>query len=386
MRILFVSECYPSAERPQYAIYLEQQAKALMALGHTVDILVPRLSGEAESQLSEGEYGGLRVCTATVRAGRISRLLWLYARRNILDRFDFSAYDAVSVHIASHGLLPTILKHCHRLGIPVIQHFHGLNVWQDYYVKGGLLRRLLYWRNTALHLRHLRRCDAIVGVSDKVCDTVRERLASVPLFTVYNGVDAARFPADGKQKNEIFTVISVANLIPIKGHDYLIEAVARIKSEGTPIRLQLVGAGPEEARLKSLCGTLGIAEDVEFLGWQAYDEVARLMKNADVFAMPSYFEAFGCVYLEAMSAGTLTCGCRGTGADEIIRHGIDGLLAEPRSADEVYDCLRVSLDEPERAARIAACGIIRAGEFSWMASARSLEAVYTFVKRSDKER
>ena len=290
------------------------------------------------------------------------------------------------MHIASHGLLPTILRHCHTLGIPVIQHFHGLNVWQDYHVKGGLLRRLLHWRNTALRLRHLRRCDAIVGVSDKVCDTVRERLTEVPLFTVYNGVDLERFPADGKRKNEIFTVICVANLIPIKGHEYLIEAVARIKNEGTPIRLQLVGAGPEEARLKALCGALGIAEDVEFLGWRAYDEVARLMKNADVFAMPSYFEAFGCVYLEAMSAGTLTCGCRGTGADEIIRHGIDGLLAEPHSSDGVYDCLRVALDEPERASRIAECGIERARGFSWMASAHSLEAVYTFVKRSDKER
>ncbi len=385
MRILFVSECYPSAERPQYAIYLEQQAKALGALGHTVDILIPRLSGTEASCLSVGEHGGLRVFSATLKAGRLSRILWLYSRKNVLDSFDWTAYDAVSVHITSHGILPSVLKNCKKHGIPVIQHFHGLNVWQDYYHKTSLLHRLLSKRNTSLRLRHLKRCAAIVGVSDKVCDVVRERLDSVPLYTVYNGVDLERFPADGKPKNEIFTVICVANLIPIKGHDYLIEAVARLKSEAVPIRLQLVGAGPEEARLKALCTELGIAEAVDFLGWQPYDEVARLMKNADMFVMPSFFEALGCVYLEAMSTGTLTCGCFGTGAEEIIHHGHDGLLAGQRSTDDVYSLIRFAIDDPRKAASIAQNGITRAREFSWLSSARALEAVYTSLENSKKE-
>ena len=380
MRILFVSECYPSPERPQYAIYLEQQAKALCELGHTVDVLIPRLSGREASKLSEGEYNGLKVFFATVRAGRLSRLLWLYSRSNVLDTFAWGNYDAVSLHIVSHGILPSVLKNCKPLGIPVIQHFHGLNVWRDYYVKSTVLHRLLSKRNTALRMKSLRACSAIVGVSNRVCNVVRERLDSVPLFTVYNGVDTARFPSEGKQQNTVFTVISVANLIPIKGHDYLVEAVARIKGEDLPIRLQLVGAGPEEARLKEKCAELGISDIVEFLGWQEYDEVARLMKNADMFVMPSYFEAFGCVYLEAMSAGTLTCGCFGTGADEIIHHGQDGLLLGQRSADDVYSCIRLAIDEPERALELAKNGIERAKEFSWLSSARALENVYHSVK------
>lgn len=380
MRILFVTECYPSAERPQYAIYLEQQAKALCELGHTVDVLIPRLSGSEASRLCEGEYGGLKVFSAVIKAGRLSRLLWLYSRGNVLDALDWKQYDAVSVHIASHGILPSVLKNCKKFGIPVVQHFHGLNVWQDYCHKNGILHRVLSWRNTALRLRHLRRCAAVVGVSNKVCDVVRERLCGVPVFTVYNGVDVARFTADGKQNNEVFTVICVANLIPIKGHDYLIEAIARIKDEKIPIRLQLVGAGPEEARLRARCAELGISDIVEFLGWQEYDEVARLMKNADMFVMPSYFEALGCVYLEAMSAGTLTVGCFGTGADEIINHGHDGLLAKQRSADDLYSLIRFAIDEPEEALTIAEAGIARAGGFSWHSSACALEDAYNHVK------
>ena len=380
MRILFVTECYPSAERPQYAIYLEQQAKALCELGHTVDVLIPRLSGKEPSSLTEGEYGGLRVFSAVIKAGRLSRLLWLHSWGSVLDAFDWQQYDAVSVHIASHGILPSVLKNCKKFRIPVIQHFHGLNVWQDYYRKRGLLHRLLAWRNNRGRRRHLRRCAAVVGVSNKVCDVVRERLRGVPVFTVYNGVDLARFTADGKQKNEVFTVICVANLIPIKGHEYLVEAVAKIRSEGTPIRLQLVGVGPEEARLRAMCAALGISDAVEFLGWQAYDEVARLMRNADMFVMPSYFEALGCVYLEAMSVGTLTVGCYGTGADEIIEHRQSGLLVEKRSADDVYSRIRFAIDEPEEAARIARNGIKRAECFSWRSSARSLENAYKYVK------
>ena len=383
MRILFVTECYPSAERPQYAIYLEQQAKALCELGHTVDVLIPRLSGSEASSLTEGEYGGLRVFSAVIKAGRLSRLLWLYSRGNVLDALDWKQYDAVSVHITSHGILPSVLKNCKKFRIPVIQHFHGLNVWQDYYRKNGIFHRALSWRNAALRLRHLRRCAAVVGVSNKVCDVVRERLRGVPVFTVYNGVDLARFTADGKQKNEVFTVICVANLIPIKGHEYLVEAVAKIRSEGMPIRLQLVGVGPEEARLRAMCAALGISDAVEFLGWQEYDEVARLMRNADMFVMPSYFEALGCVYLEAMSVGTLTVGCYGTGADEIIEHGHDGLLVEKRSADEVYSRIRFAIDEPEEALAIAEAGVLRAREFTWMESAKTLADAYeTVTKRS----
>ncbi|MBR6742230.1 MAG: glycosyltransferase family 4 protein, partial [Clostridia bacterium] len=348
-------------------------------------ILIPRLSGTEKSVITESEYGGLKIFNATLNANKLSRLLWLYSHKNVLEAFDFKIYDVISVHIVSHGILPSIQKNCKKHGIPVIQHFHGLNVWQDYHGNNSILHRALIKRNAALRYKHLKSCSAIVGVSNKVCDVVRERLDSVPLFTVYNGVDLARFSADNKVKNKIFTVICVANLILIKGHDYLIEAVAKIKAEGTAIRLQLVGAGPEETRLKEKCASLGVADSVEFLGWQEYDTVAHLMKNADMFVMPSYFEALGCVYLEAMSAGTLTCGCFGTGAEEIIDHERNGLLANKRSADDIYSLIRFAIDNPGKALEIAENGIVRASEFSWDASARALEKVYDTVKKSVKE-
>ncbi len=379
MRILFVSECYPTPERPQYAIYLEQQAKALCELGHTVDILIPKISGIEPSRIEKGKYGGLTVFHATIKAGRLSRLLWLYSRKSILDGFDWKQYDAVSLHIASHGILPSVLKNCKKCGVPVLQHFHGLNVWQGYYGKAGILHRVLLWRNATLRLRHLKGCSAIVGVSNKVCDVVRERLESVPLFTVYNGVDLAKFPANSKQENQAFTVICVANLIRIKGHDYLLEAIAKIRDEKLPVRLQLVGAGPEEFRLKQRCVTLGISDVVEFLGWQEYEEVARLMTGADMFVMPSYFEAFGCVFLEAMSTGTLTVGCCDTGAAEIIEDGRNGFLVPQKDAIALANLFLWQRENKEKAAEIASAGVLRAQEFTWLHSAKALEGVYKRV-------
>ena len=140
--------------------------------------------------------------------------------------------------------------------------------------------------------------------------------------------------------------------------------------------MQLIGIGPEERRLKEKCNALDIGDDVEFLGTKNYDVVCEYMQKADMFIMPSYFEALGCVYLEAMSCGTLTCGCFGTGAGEIIEDKVDGLLVEQKSTDDVYNAISFAMENPQKAEQIARKGVLKAELFSWENSAKSLVEVY----------
>ena len=380
MKILFVSECYPDKDNPQYCIYLEQQAKAIASKGHSVDILVPKIS-DKKSVVSKTIYNGLNIYNVTINRGKFSKIFPLYSLKDTLKKFAWQEYDAVSLHLVSNGLCFRISNICKSLKVPIIKHFHGLNVWKDYGAKTNIVHKLLWVCNYVMKRYHLDNSSAIVGVSNKVCETVKEKIKNKPIFTVYNGVDSQRFTQKTEyNKNDYFTVLCVANLIKIKGHKFLLEAVSKLKQEGRRIKLQLIGSGPEEENLKEKSSALGISENVEFLGTKDYDTVAQYMKNSDIFVMPSYFEALGCVYLESMCCGTLTCGCFGTGADEIINDKIDGLLVNQKSSEDIYNAIKFAIDNPDKAKEIAENGIDRAKLFSWEASAGSLINVYEQIK------
>lgn len=188
MKILFVSDCYPSETAPQYCVFLEQQAKALIRLGHTVDVLVPKTGPAAN--VAETEFHGIRVFRGSVPVGKLGKLLAAAPRNNPLRDFPWKNYNAVSLHFLSAAVEQTVLRRCKCAGVPAVQHFHGLNVWRDLHYPTSLKHQLLWLYNYVMKRLRLRQCAAIVGVSDKTCDVVRQHMKTKPLFTVYNGVDS----------------------------------------------------------------------------------------------------------------------------------------------------------------------------------------------------
>jgi glycosyltransferase involved in cell wall biosynthesis len=155
---------------------------------------------------------------------------------------------------------------------------------------------------------------------------------------VYNGVDPTRFvPHNCPETN---TVLSVGNLIPTKGHEVLIRALAGATAAIPEISCEVIGDGPERRRLQELAARLGIADRVRFVGRKSRAEVADAMQRCRLFVLPSNYEALGCVYLEAMACGKVAVGCRGQGTEEIIQHGRNGWLIEPNNVDELVGALK----------------------------------------------
>jgi hypothetical protein len=151
---------------------------------------------------------------------------------------------------------------------------------------------------------------------------------------VYNGVDPKVFsPAESKVQD--LRVLSVGNLIPIKGHEVLLRAFAQIVPEFPGIMLDTIGDGPERKRLDQLAHELGISNRVRLLGRQSRQQVAEAMRCCTAFVLPSSYEGLGCVYLEAMSSGKPVIGCRGQGISEIIRQGVNGFLVGPGNDKEL---------------------------------------------------
>jgi glycosyltransferase involved in cell wall biosynthesis len=236
------------------------------------------------------------------------------------------------------------------LGLPFAVTVHGLDVFSTRQVPGWFGRRCATV-STEIY-------DAAAGViciSEKVGQRVREGLANANISVIYNGVDSALFcPALDQAAPtlpESPVILSVGNLIPIKGHELLLRSLAAITPSHPQVECRIIGDGPERPRLQQLARELHIEDRVQFLGRKPRSEVAEAMRQCTLFALPSWYEGLGCVYLEAMATGRAVIACRGQGIEEIIRHRENGWLIVAKNLSDLTSALQTLLsDRPMREA------------------------------------
>jgi len=232
-----------------------------------------------------------------------------------------------------------------ELGLPYVVSVHGLDAFSTEQVSG----RAGEWCRR-ISQRVYRSSRRVVCISERVREQVLEGTGpGCRTSVVYNGVDPEFFSPRSEPCSGGPIVLCVGNLLPIKGHEVLVRAVASIASEFPALTLEIIGHGPEHSRLQTLTQQLQIGERVRFLGRQSRQQVATAMRRCTVFALPSRYEGLGCVYLEAMSVGKPVIGCRGQGIAEIIQHGSNGFLVGPDNERELALALAMLLrDEPRR--------------------------------------
>lgn len=380
MKVLFITTCYPNEDFPQYCVFLEQQAQALISRGINTDVLV--LSEDGSDDYETEIFSGVKVIRLSIsKPTKRDVLLPTSLPKEdaaIIDKIISKGYDAVSFHFGGLKILRTIIKITQKRNVGLVCHFHGLNVWHEFIEN----RKWLYNWGRVQKKKLYKKADAIVGVSGKVVDRYRERIVDVPAYTVYNGVNLELFKYSDRSFMEdgIMKILIVANLIELKGHRYLIKAIKLAKEKGLRVKLTIAGRGPMENELIDMVKRLGMSGDVEFTGYIEYEKIADLMRENDIFIMPSYYEALGCVYLEAMSSGMVTVGVHGQGIDEIIKDGENGFLIEPKSANSVLKAIekisKMSSIELEKMSKQAN---LTAQEYNWDKSAETLSLVYEKV-------
>jgi glycosyltransferase involved in cell wall biosynthesis len=231
-----------------------------------------------------------------------------------------------------------------ELGLPYVVSVHGLDAFASEQVHGQAGK----WCRS-ISQRVYRSSRRVICISERVREQVIEGSGrSFRTSVVYNGVNPALFSPGTEAPSTTAIILSVGNLIAIKGHDPLIRAVASLSVEFPEITLEIIGDGPERSRLENLARELQIAGRVRFLGRQSRHNVAEAMRRCTVFALPSGYEGLGCVYLEAMSVGKPVIGCRGQGIAEIIQHGTNGFLVGPDNEKELTLALAMLLPDETR--------------------------------------
>lgn len=234
------------------------------------------------------------------------------------------------------------------LGIPFVVSVHGLDAFSTRQVSGRAGERC---HEISDQVYRAARC--VLCVSEHVREQVLLGASgTVNTDIIYNGVDPDVFFPRTAANDDQPTVLSVGDVIPTKGHELVLRAVARLKAQFPQVQYEIIGDGPHLLSLQKLVHALNMEGRVHFRGRRSRREVAEAMRNCAVFALPSRYEALGCAYLEAMSCAKPAIACRGQGIEEIICHRENGWLVDGTRVDEMTEALACLLSNAEARAQI----------------------------------
>jgi len=275
------------------------------------------------------------------------------------------------------GVIAYLLRK--SLGIPYLIYCHGEEVTQtDRFRYQPRLRNAIY-----------RNADAVVANSEFARRQLLRIGVSLDRVTVITpGVDASLYrpmPPD-RELSRLYEVedksvlLTVARLVPRKGHRTALKAMAEIKDDFPNLHYLIVGTGPEEADLRKAADKLGISDRVTFAGFVPAQNLPKLYNLCDIMFLLNRQEAdgdvegFGIVFLEAGAAGKPVIGGRSGGAVEAIEEGVTGCLVDPDDYRDAARTLRRLLSDSALRKRMGDAGRRRVvKEFDWGSRARLLE-------------
>ncbi len=406
VRLLWVQDAFwpdlrGGAERRAYHL-----VQALATRGHHVDGLARRTVPVGPEHNRLGGADVYRATTAAIdaRLWRIRPSLWMKQWCDIYSRFlNGQPYDGA---IAFQPEAAHYLRRC-RQHLPILIATGG--TWagakphefaaETSSLSLRLTKELAFWQYYYYERLGNRAADYVVAESRNVREQLM-RLYHLPTHRVPvigNGVDHELFRPRPAQRASLrrrlgwpdsaFVVIGVGRLARVKNFSYLLRATAIAAANGLESCTVIVGDGSRQPMLEHLARQLRIADRVQFLGHRS--DVPELLAAADVFVLPSVFEAYGSAWVEAMASGLPCMGLRHefgrvlSAAGEHIEHGRTGFLLDP---DDPGDCaarIRELADHASLRARMGdAARRVATARYSWDVAARRYEQLLLAARAS----
>ena len=231
-------------------------------------------------------------------------------------------------------------------------------------------------RAVAMENIGLMAADIVIVNSRAVREEIEGRKLPVRRIEIVpNGVDLDVFrPGEGWPAHSGY-VLFAGRLVPQKGVDVLIRAFA-VLLHRLDAKLVVAGDGPLELYLERLVKYSGIPDKVSFRHWQSGANLVELFQHAAAVAVPSLYEPFGIVALEAMACGRAAVASNTGGLAEIVEHGVDGYLVEPGDYLDIARRLVWVLTVPEAARRMGEAARRKAEQYSWRAAAGATARLY----------
>jgi glycosyltransferase involved in cell wall biosynthesis len=386
MRVVVISHLYPSPGHERH-LFVHEQAAALKRLGVEIAVVSPTAYSFGMARL----HPKLRQRRATPRVAERDGVVARYPRVPVLPRRMLFQHSGDLYYLGLHRCVAGLrgrsvdLIHAHQampdgaaaqrvaaaLGVPYVVTVHGADVYQHLRLGGAVADRTRAVLSGAV---------AVVGVSSKVTSLLAGTVPEERLYVNLNGVVGSLErvqPADFLPGRPL--LLTVAYLITRKGHAVVLDALKRLRDEGLDPAWAVVGDGPLLEDLRGSAAEAGLADAVHFLGRRTHDEVLALMARAELFVLPSWDEAFGLVYTEAMIQETPIIACRGEGVEDFIADGESGYLVAPRDAAALAAVIGSALRDDEARRLVGRTGREVAAQLTWARNAEQQLRIYEAV-------
>jgi len=271
------------------------------------------------------------------------------------------------------------VKHAFR--IPMVATIHATEYGRNYGLHNNMQRHIsdVEWWMIYESWRAICCSRYMKGELQHVFQVPDDKIRIIP-----NGVNTEAFRMKGNsQRREDFAspdeqiVLYVGRLVREKGVQVLLDAIPHILKFRPGTKFLIAGRGPHEGALRSQASAMGIDNRVYFTGY-VNDELRNALYNwADVAAIPSLYEPFGIVALEAMAARTPVVISDTGGLGEIVDHRVDGLKAYPGNSQSLADMIIWMLNDRQMAENMKERAYEKVRRhYSWMEIARQTREIY----------
>lgn len=307
-------------------------------------------------------------------------------------------YDIIHSHYWMSGIAAASLSDAWA-GAPIVHMFHTLGEMKNRIARTEAEREGAY--RIEGEKRVLRRVDRIVVATLAEMTQLRflYKADSSKMVVIPPGVNVGRFypiPSDEAKayiglKPDDRMILFVGRIEPLKGVDTLLEAMSCLQmKESRPVHLAIIGgdpsASPEEmnaemARLKNLCEVLGLDQSVVFLGVRDQDKLSYYYSAAEVAVMPSHYESFGMVALEAMACGTPVIASEVGGLAYLVRDGETGFTIPAEEPEMLCEKLSWLLNDRELHDSMSKRAVEYAQDYAWEKIAKQIVDVYEGLRK-----
>jgi glycosyltransferase involved in cell wall biosynthesis len=348
IKLLVIPSWYP----PDGGYFFKEHSESLAGEGCAVDVLYNRVIGLRKfKSIPSGELGSFRVNSENgirvIRSGffkfpgnePLNARRWISSTSGLFRRYQrkFGKPDLILAHSGIWAGCAAE-KISRESGIPyIIAEHRSFLVFSTEESKQQLSP--LYRKMVAPAYRNASR---LIAVSESMKPGLLEiePEAGEKITVVPNMVNGDFFSfTETPRSSDPFVFLSAGRLVKFKGLDYLMRAFAELKKNTRiPVRLKIVGRGEEGEKLENLAAELGISQDVEFTGRLSREQVVRAYQESNCFVLPSLYEAFGVVLIEAMATGLPVIATRSGGPEYIVEES-SGYLIEPGNVDVLRNAM-----------------------------------------------
>ncbi len=260
----------------------------------------------------------------------------------------------IHAHLFKSDMLAVLVKKLFNKKVHIISTRHGYqeSYFNINYLEPGKITRNLYYY---ISLYLLKSIDTKIAISKAISDLYfKLKLTKEPAHYIHHGVavEAHQTKDVSIYKKATPQLIIVGRIEKIKGHSYLLEAMPSVVKEFPSVQLLVIGNGTEKETLNAKAKDLGIENNISFLGFQKdpYSYIA----GSDIIILPSLYEPFGLVFIEAFALKTPVIAFDVQACNEIIVNNETGVLVPLFNSNAIAEKILLLLHNEAERKRIAA--------------------------------